>query len=133
MPVITASDIKDMTVSEDGALTSLIFATKYVGDFGITIPSACIERLIAILEDAKGKRQDAPELAQLRVRAPKTWAVTAELQQLGTVIVAFDHQAETRTGYALSPEAARDLAHALVRDAEKVLASKEQLGATREP
>ena len=138
MPALTVSEVKDATVSEDGALTSVTFVTKYVGDLDVTMPSACIDRLIAMLQDAKGRLQ--PEAAQrpkpsperqtplqpnqVRVTVPKTWAITTDNQQRGLVIVVFDHQAETRAGYALSPDAARKMSVALAKNAEAVLSNR---------
>ena len=128
MRPITVSEVKDSTLSDDGALISLEFGTKYVGDFGITIPSTCIDRLISVLQDAKGKLppSNPPEPNQLRVKVPKTWAVMADAEQRGVVIVVFDHQVETRTGYALSPDAAHKMSEGLVRNAEMVLSRKSE-------
>ena len=71
MPALTVSEVKDATVSEDGALTSVTFVTKYVGDLDVTMPSACIDRLIAMLQDAKGRLQ--PEAAQRPKPSPQRW------------------------------------------------------------
>ena len=55
---------------------------------------------------------------------PKTWAITTDNQKRGLVIVVFDHQAETRAGYALSPDAARKMSVALAKNAEAVLSNR---------
>ena len=126
MPALTVSEVKDSTVSDDGNLTSVTFTTKYVGDLDLTMPSTCVDRLIAVLQDAKSKLQPKASLEpnQLRVTVPKTWALTADLQERGLVIVVFDHQADTRTGYALSPDAALKMSESLARNAEAVLSTK---------
>jgi len=142
MPALTVSEIKQAIVSDDGTTTSVTFTTKYVGDLDVTMPSSCVDRLIAVLQDAKSKLQPkaspqleaqpkaSPEPAaslqpnQVRVTVPKTWAVTADSRQHGLVIVVFDHQADTRAGYALSPDAARKLSEGLAKNAEAVLLNR---------
>ena len=57
MPALTVSDIKHAIVSDDGTATSVTFTTKYVGDLDVTMPSSCVDRLIAVLQDAKSKLQ----------------------------------------------------------------------------
>ena len=160
MPALTVADVKHAMPSDDGALTSISFTTKYVGDLDVTMPSACIDRLIAMLQDARGRLRPAaspapnrssepaavtpqpPPVAppkptpepetplqpnQVRVTVPKTWAITTDNQQRGLVIVVFDHQAETRAGYALSPDAARKMSGLrLAKNAEAVLSEQER-------
>ena len=140
MPTLTVSEVKDSTVSDDGNLTSVTFTTKYVGDLDLTMPSSCVDRLIAVLQEARNKgqpkapvepsRQPPLEPNQLRVAVPKTWALTADVKERGLVIVVFDHLAETRTGYALSPDAAIKMSEGLVKNAEAVLSSRR--GAARD-
>jgi len=67
--------------------------------------------------DAKGPKE-------LKVTVPKTWAVTADLQVHGVVLVLFDHQTEARAGYALGADAAKQIAVGLTKNAEAVLNSK---------
>jgi hypothetical protein len=69
MPALTVADVKHAMVSDDRALTSISFTTKYVGDLDVTMPSACIDRLIAMLQDAKSKLQPAARAGPLAAAA----------------------------------------------------------------
>jgi hypothetical protein len=62
---------------------------------------------------------------QLRVTMPKTWLVTADVKTHGVVLLVFNHQEETRVGYALNGVAAKEMATGLVKNAEVVLAHKQ--------
>ena len=116
------------------------------------MPSACVDRLIAMLRDAKSRVQppaspapqpspepapapqpaDSPQPSepaaalqpnQVRVTVPKTWGITADARRR-LVIVVFDHLAETRSGYALDPDAARKMSEGLAKNAGAVQANK---------
>jgi hypothetical protein len=123
------------------------------------MPVACVEELITALQKIKSSidlkapqaaadlnaPQAATDLAipkaatdltapkattQLKVTVPKTWLVTADLKQRGVVILAFDHQAETRVGYALAPDAAKKMGASLNQNAEAVLSHKSTNGSS---
>jgi len=123
MSALTVSAIKSHKISDDGAQATITFTTKYVGDLDVTMPSACVKDLIAALSSTKSEKQpqDPKDSAKLTVTAPKTWLVMADTAVHHMVILAFDHQAETKAGYALNPDAAKKLAAVLVQKADTIL------------
>ncbi len=123
MSALTVSAIKSHRISDDGAQATITFTTKYVGDLDVTMPSACVKDLIAALSSTKSEKQpqDPKDSAKLTVTVPKTWLVMADTAVHHMVILAFDHQAETKAGYALNPDAAKKLAAVLVQKADTIL------------
>ena len=123
MPALTVNAIKAPSVSDDGLFTTFTFTTKYVGDLDVTMPSACLDELLSALKGAKSdiNRKDPKKANQLQLTVPKTFLVTAEVKERGLVIVVFDHQAETRAGYALTPDAAKKLSSGLTQNADAVI------------
>jgi hypothetical protein len=123
MAVLTVSAVKDQNLSDDGLHASVTFTTKYVGDLDVMMPVACVDDLIAALQLVKSKigLKDPKAATQLKVTAPKTWLVTADLKQRGVVILAFDHQSETRVGFALAPDAAKKIAASLTQNSDAIL------------
>jgi hypothetical protein len=124
MSALTVTAIKGCETSDDGLQMTVTFTTKYVGDLNVTMPLSCLEALQAAVVPAKTHKapeQSENNAAQLRVAVPKTWLVMADTQVHRMVILAFDHQAETKAGYALNPDAAKKLAGVLVQKADDVL------------
>src|SRR5437660_1746595 len=120
MSALSVTAAKGHTVSDDGLQATVTFTTKYVGDLDLSMPLACVDELIAVLNRAKSAVDlKSPGAAnQLKVSKPKTWLVTAELKERGVVILAFDHQSDARIGYALTPEAAKKMAASLGQNAD---------------
>ena len=130
MAVLTVSAVKDQSLSDDGTQATVKFTTRYVGDLDVTMPIACVEQLMTALQKLKSsiELKDGKTATQLKVTVPKTWLVTAELKQRGVVILAFDHQAETRVGYALAPDAAKKMSASLSQNADVILKQKPSNG-----
>lgn len=126
MATISVTHVKDHSVSDDGSQATVTFTTKYVGDLDVTMPVSCVDELIAVLQRTKSsiemKAPNSPK--QLKVTVPKTWLVTADAKQHGVVILAFDHQAETRVGFALMPDAAKKMGASLSQNADAMLNRK---------
>jgi hypothetical protein len=125
--------LKSHTRSADGSQVTLIFETKYIGDLELTMSAASFDAAVANLAGATAapKRKDsaAPtartdnpkgNVDELAFKLPKTWLVAAELQKRGLVLVVFNHQSEDKVGYALSPEAATEIAAGLTKNAQLV-------------
>jgi hypothetical protein len=141
MSGLSVNAIKAFKVSDDGLQTTITFTTKYVGDLDVTMPSSCVDDLISAARQAKPEKpsrdatdvkaptdvrdvKDPKDATQLTVAVPKTWLVLADTAVHQMVILAFDHQAETKTAYALHPDAAKKLAEVLVQKAGAILAHK---------
>ena len=126
MPALTVNAIKAQSVSDDGLFATFTFTTKYVGDLDVTMPAACLDELLSALKGARSdiNRKDPKKANQLQLTVPKTFLVTADVKERGLVIVVFDHQAETRAGYALTPDAAKKLSSGLTQNADAVINKK---------
>lgn len=126
MSALTVNAVKARSVSDDGLFATFTFTTKYVGDLDVTMPAACLDELLSALKDAKSDidRKDPKKANQLKVTMPKTWLVTADVKEHGVVILVFDHKAETRVGYALTPDTAKKLSSGLTQNADAVINKK---------
>jgi hypothetical protein len=133
--------VKGHTTSDDGTTATVTFGTKYVGDLALTMPCECIDEIIVALE---GVRSAAPAAltsgitartgiaakrekgtGPVQVRTPRKWLVTADQGvRDGIVLLVFDHQSESQTGFALSARAAKEVAAGLVNEADAVLAQR---------
>ena len=134
MPVVSADGIKDFSLSEDGKSATFSLTTKYTSDIVVTIPAECLNALRKAVElsapatgagsqaAADNKSVADPSTGKLVVKVPKKWAAAADKQH-GVVAVIFDHQTPAQFGFALNSGGAKELAAALVKQADVVAAS----------
>ena len=61
---------------------------------------------------------------QIRFEIPKNFTVTADTSGRGLVLLILNHRLQNQEGYALSPDAAKQVAGGLTKSAEAVLALK---------
>ena len=134
MPVVSADGIKDFSLSEDGKSATFSLTTKYTSDIVVTIPAECLNALRKAVElsapatgagsqVAAGDKSVAdPSTGKLVVKVPKKWAAAADKQH-GVVAVIFDPQTPAQFGFALNSGGAKELAAALVKQADVVAAS----------
>lgn len=127
MTSLDVKDIKDFLVAKDTQIASFTLVTKYAGDLGIKIPVAGLRALrepsssflpTAALQ-AEQPRQATPQPGQLTVTLATKWLVAADKQR-GVIVVASNPGALTQTGFAVKPKDARELAAALIKQAEAV-------------
>jgi hypothetical protein len=139
--------VKGGELSNDGSQLSVTFATKYVGDIVLTIPVSCVGDLIVVLDQQLGGAQqeatpspiavaqkagpsparvaDDAESSAPRVSVPKNWAVAKDVKVPGgMVLLAFEPRTQIQTTYALHVGAAKELAAALIRQADAALAQR---------
>jgi hypothetical protein len=62
--------------------------------------------------------QPVAKANQVTIRTPKKWMVGSGLPKHEVVLLIFDPQTEVQSGFALSAEAATEMAAALVKNAE---------------
>jgi hypothetical protein len=135
MHTFDVTGIKDFAISADGTQATFALITKYSGDLGVKLPAASLKALQLSPEPSSprtpmpGQKGPGGELAppdknpkEVMVSVPKKWLAAADKKR-GMVLVVFDQQSPTQQGFALSPGAARDLAAALVKQADVVAAS----------
>ena len=154
MPGISINSIKSCRISDNGAEVHITFVSRYSGDFEVSMPIACRDELMALLGPgsaapaippkssppkpsqpvataAAPPRTPAPAAAseaakpgQVSVSVPKKWAVTADTAVHDVVLLLFNPNMDKQSGYALGPEAAKEMAVGLVKNADAVLAHK---------
>lgn len=146
MPGISINSIKSCRLSANGAEVHITFASRYSGDFEISMPLACRDELIALLAPggtprpasaapmaapaapvpapAAPSKTEPAKPGQISVTVPKKWAVTADTTIHDVVLLLFNPNMDKQTGYALGPEAAKEMAVGLVKNADTVLAHK---------
>ena len=134
MPVVSADGIKDFSLSEDGKSATFSLTTKYTSDIVVTVPAECLNALRQAVElsaPATGVGSQVPSgdksvaekpTGKLVVKVPKKWAAAADKQH-GVVAVIFDPQTPAQFGFALNSGGAKELAAALVKQADVVAAS----------
>jgi hypothetical protein len=136
MHTFDVSGIKDFAISADGTQATFALITKYSGDLGVKLPTASLKALQLSPEPGSSKSATAgqngagAELAppaknpnDVTVAIPKKWLTAADNKR-GLVVVILDHMGQTQQGFALSPAAAKDLAAALVKQADAIAKDK---------
>src|SRR6267154_753246 len=85
-----------------------------------------------VIVDSMGKYTGALELRfarecpdEVRFEIPKNFTVTADTSGRGLVLFILNHRLENQRGYALSPDAAKQVAGGLVKSADASLALKQ--------
>jgi hypothetical protein len=133
MRSLAVTGIKDFSLSDDGSEATFALVTKYAGDFAVTLPASSLKALqVPAKRDkagAKGTREKAVDgkaaahktSGDFTVSVPKKWFIAADSQR-GLVVVGLDPQTPAQSGFALRPKAAKELAAALVKQADAVAA-----------
>ncbi len=143
---IRISEVKSSGLSDDKREVIVGGSGKYVGDVELRFARECLDDLIDALVRAKGglglttsstsvaEVAAAPEPKrkggaganpnEIRFEIPKNFTVTADTSGRGLVLLILNHRLENQEGYALSPDAAKQVAGGLVKSADAVLALK---------
>ena len=113
---------------------TVIMKPKYTEARTYSLPRECLDQMIADITVMGIVPQSKPadKLNQTTVRAPKKWMIGSGLPKHKVVLLIFDPQTEAQSGFALSAEAASEMAAGLVKNAEvlKNHASGQQDGGT---
>lgn len=137
---IRIGEVKSSRLSDDKKEVIVDGSGKYIGDVELKIARECLDDFIDALVSARGKLGSVavpagsavgPKLSarsggnpnEVRFEIPKTFAVTADTEGRGLVLLILNHRLENQEGYALSPDAARQVAAGLTKSAEALLAS----------
>ncbi|WP_068025518.1 hypothetical protein [Rhodoplanes sp. Z2-YC6860] len=127
MTSLDVKEIKDFLVAKDTQLASFTLVTKYAGDLGIKIPVAGLRALRdpsssippTAAPQAEQPAQPASNPGQLTVTLATKWLVAADKQR-GAIVIASNLGTLTQTGFVVKPKDARELAAALIKQAEAV-------------
>ncbi|WP_029586053.1 hypothetical protein [Bradyrhizobium sp. URHD0069] len=146
---IRIAEVKSSTLSDDKKEVIVGGSGKYIGDVELRFARECLDDLIDALVRAKGALEPSvnPGLApsvvavptpkrngvarpnpdEIRFEIPKNFTVTADTSGRRLVLLILNHRLENQEGYALSPDAAKQVAGGLTKSADAVLAVKPPL------
>ena len=122
MPLQWLTGVKAHAVSEDAGHVAVAFATKEADDLSVMMPADCLDALISALTRARSavRSKKTDESHRISVTVPKTWMVTADLNERGVVLVIFDPKTDTQAAYALEVEASKKMAAGLIQNANAI-------------
>ena len=142
---IRIAEVKSSSLSDDKKEVIVGGSGKYIGDVELRFARECLDDLIEALVRAKGglgpsansavvpsaTAAPAPERNgaganpdQIRFEIPKNFTVAADTSGRGLVLLILNHRLQNQEGYALSPDAAKQVAGGLTKSADAVLALK---------
>jgi len=142
---IRIAEVKSSSLSDDKKEVIIGGSGKYIGDVELRFARECLDDLMDALVRAKGALGSAnsavvpsataaptPECNggaganpdQIRFEIPKNFTVTADTSGRGLVLLILNHRLQNQEGYALSPDAAKQVAGGLTKSADAVLALK---------
>src|SRR5260221_9903009 len=143
---IRIGEVKSSSLSDDKKEVIIGGSGKYIGDVELRFARECLDDLIEALAQAKGALGASANSAvvpsaaaastpgrnggaggnpdQIRFEIPKNFTVTADTSGRGLVLLILNHRLKNQEGYALSPDAAKQVAGGLTKSAEAVLALK---------
>ncbi len=138
--------MKSSSLSDDKREVIIGGSGKYIGDVEIRFARECLDNLIDAFVRAKGALEPStnsnpvPNVTaapapkrnggaganpnEVRFEVPRNFTVTADTSGRGLVLVILNHRLENQVGYALSPDAARQVAGGLAKSADAVLTLK---------
>ena len=143
---IRISEVKSSRLSDDKKEIIVGGGGKYIGDVELRFARECLDNLIDALVRAKGAFEPsgssgvilhgtAPPTPkrngsvgsnpdEIRIEIPKNFMVTADTSGSGLVVLILNHRLENQGGFALSPDAAKQVASGLTKSADALLMLK---------
>jgi hypothetical protein len=142
---IRIAEVKSSSLADDKKDVIVGGYGKYIGDVELRFARECLDDLIEALVRAKGALEPSANSASvpsvtaapapernggpganpdhIRFEIPKNFTVTADTSGRGLVLLILNHRLEKQEGFALSPEAAKQVAGGLTKSADAVLAT----------
>lgn len=141
---IRIAEVKSSGLSDDKKEIIIGGSGKYIGDIELRFARECLDNLIDALMRAKSaiepsansvvapsttaaptaKRSGSANPDEVRFEIPRNFTVTADTSGRGLVLLILNHRLENQGGFALSPDAAKQLAGGLTKSADAALALK---------
>jgi len=149
---ISIAEVKSSRLSDDKKEVVIAGKGKYVGELELFVAKECLDDFIQALLRAKadlGLTMDSPRAGaapalnggshagttdkpsapgrdpnEITAELPKNCMVTADPKGRGLVMLVFNHRLENQRGYALPPDAAKQVAGRLATSADTVLAAR---------
>ena len=142
---IRIAEVKSSRLSDDKKEVIVGGSGKYIGDVELRFARECLDDLMEALVQAKGALEPSVAVAsgaaavpvtkrngdaspnphEIEFEIPKNFTVTADTSGRGLVLLILNHRLENQEGYALSPDAARQVAGGLTKSADALLALKQ--------
>jgi hypothetical protein len=141
---IGISAVKASRLSDDKKEVIVASTGKYTGELELRFACECVDDLIRALVGARRTLQpsnagtatpvvatagappktNGPQVSknpdEVRFEIPRNFTVTADTSGRGLVLLIANHRLDRQAGYALSPDAAKQLAGGLLKSAEAV-------------
>ena len=141
---IRIAEVKSSGLTDDKKEIVIGGSGKYIGDIELRFARECLDDLIDAFMRAKSALEPSvnsvvarsaaavltPERVadtnpdEIRFDIPKNFTVTADRSGRGLVLLILNHRLENQAGYALSPDAAKQVAGGMTKSADAVLALK---------
>jgi hypothetical protein len=148
---ISITEVKSSRLSDDKKEVMISGKGKYIGELELLIAHECLDDFIAALVRGKAALGSSAEASlaavapatpasalngggahaaplanpdEITAALPKNFMVTADPKGRGLVMMVIDHRLANQRGYALPPDAAKQLAVRLTSSADAVLAAK---------
>ena len=143
---IRIDEVKSSSLSDDKREVIVGGSGKYIGDVELRFARGCLDGLIDALVRAKSALEPSANPAsvpgitaaatprsnggagtnpdEVRFEIPKNFTVTADTSGRGLVLLILNHRLQNQEGYALSPDAAKQVAGGLTKSADAVHALK---------
>ena len=141
---IRISTVKASHLSDDKKEVIVASTGKYTGELELRFASECVNDLLRALVKARGllhpetagttapvaaagalPKTNDPQVSknpdEVRFEIPRNFTVTADTSGRGLVLLIVNHRLERQAGYALSPDAAKQVGGGLVKSAEALL------------
>jgi hypothetical protein len=141
---IRISAVKGSRLSDDKKEVIVASTGKYTGELELRFACECVDDLIRALVEARGDLQptnastpmpvalpsappktNGPDISknpdEVRFEIPRNFTITADSSGRRLVLFIVNHKLDRQAGYALSPDAAKQLAGGLVKSAEALL------------
>jgi hypothetical protein len=127
-----ATDIKDFSLSADGKNAKFVLVTKHSGEIEVTVPAQSLTVFAsnmarpssspnnADVTDISDKLPKDKSSENVTITVPKKWYVGGDPQKR-VVIVVLDPKTPTQSGFALHPQAAKEVAAALVKKSDEIV------------
>ena len=148
---IRISEVKSSRLSDDNKEIIVASTGKYTGDLELRFARECLDDLIQALTQTRGALEPSVESAsvpgvpvlpvaatnaspdampgtnpdEVRFEIPRNFTVTADTSGRGLVLLILNHRLENQRGYALAPDAAKQVAGGLIKSADAALALKQ--------
>jgi hypothetical protein len=143
---IRISEVKSSGLTDDKKEIIVGGSGKYIGDVELRFERECLDTLLDALLRAKSalgpsansvvapsapvaptpksNGDPAAKPDEVKFEIPKNFTVTADTSGRGLVLLILNHRLENQQGYALSPDAAKQVAGGLAKSADAVVALK---------